>query len=935
MSSHLLRRPRRWALILALALPAAVSVLSPVSAVAQTAATGSLTGRVSNKATGSYLEGAVIRIIELNRTVATAREGQYLLTGIPAGEYTLRVSYEGLDDTTLSVAVAAGGVARADAALETEVFMLGELQVAARVEGQAAAINLQRNAPTLRTVVSSDALGQIREGNIGDALVRLPGVSVETRAGVQRTATIRGLAPQYNTVTVDGLRMTNVDGNRDIALDSFPSNMLASMEVIKAQMPDFPSDAIGGVVNLVTKTAYDSADRIIEGDVGTTYNDLRGNWNRQASFNFGDTFGANKQFGFLTSFAYFHDQRGYDVAQTAYTTAADNTRTINRTLYYDRYEVKDKVGAGLALDYRPGSGTTLFAKALYNYDYRFLNHYGTDWRPNPAAVTARNGDVVSSTGGRVDAFAFYREPKNVFQMYVLGGTHQVGDWDLDFRTAWSKAKKDYPATIQIVNSFNGVNLTYDRSTPDFPSFRVDNAVNVNNPAGLAFRQVDSNQVPRVEDEWSYDANLKREFNAGTVPWTLKAGIRYTQKDSSQAQPLTVRYSGLTGIPTVDLIEYHATPGFMGAANGNAVLLGFYPDWKKYRYLVNNPGNLTQNAAAVLFTDETKANADFESAEDILGAYVQGSATIGALDLLAGLRWEQTETGSRANRVVTSGGQVVSVTRVSDGNRYDNLLPGLHARHRAMNGRLITRAAVTKALSRPPPGDLIPSVQENAQINQRVIGNPNLEPAESLNYDVSVEYYLPPLGVLSAGLFKKEIEKFVFASSRIAADGVDERSRVNGDGGDITGLELVWSQQLKFLPGFLGNLGVDLNYTWLDSEGRYPNRPNDSLPFVNAPDYIFNAIVSYAAGPLSIRVSYNELPERLESVGGRAALDSYNAASKIWDLAAKYSFRRNYTLFLNVKNLTDTPTVQFQGDRRNPTSVTYYGTQYNFGVQYKF
>jgi len=315
--------------------------------------------------------------------------------------------------------------------------------------------------------------------------------------------------------------------------------------------------------------------------------------------------------------------------------------------------------------------------------------------------------------------------------------------------------------------------------------------------------------------------------------------------------------------------------------------------------------------------------------------VQASTTIGALDLLAGLRWEQTETGSRANRVVTSGGQVVSVTPVRDGNRYDNLLPGLHAQHRALNGRLITRAAVTKALSRPPPGDLIPSVQENAQINQRVIGNPNLEPAESLNYDLSVEYYLPPLGVLSAGVFKKEIEKFVFASSRIAADGVDERSRVNGDGGDITGLELVWAQQLKFLPGLLGNLGVDLNYTWLDSKGRYPTRPNDNLPFVNAPDYIFNAIVSYAAGPLSIRVSYNELPERLESVGGRAALDSYNAASKIWDLAAKYSFRRNYTLFLNVKNLTDTPTVQFQGDRRNPTSVTYYGTQYNFGVQYKF
>jgi TonB-dependent receptor len=519
-------------------------------------------------------------------------------------------------------------------------------------------------------------------------------------------------------------------------------------------------------------------------------------------------------------------------------------------------------------------------------------------------------------------------------MYVLGGTHTMNDWMFDFRTAWSKAKKDYPATIQIVNSLNGVNLTYDRSSPDFPSYRVDNTIDVSNPAGLAFRQADSNQVPRVEDEYSYDANVKREFAQGAFPWTLKLGVRLTQKDASQAQPLTVRYTGLTGVSAAGLIEYHDTPGFLSEANGNARLLGFYPDWKKYRNLFNNPGNLTQSAAAVLFTNQTKANADFESTEDILGGYAQASATFGSLETLAGIRWEQTETSSRANRVVTSNNQVVSVTPVNASNRYDNILPGIHAQHRALEGRLITRAAVTKALSRPPPGDQISSVQENAQLNQRIIGNPNLEPAESLNYDFSVEYYLPPLGVVSGSLFRKDVEKFVFASSVIAPDGVDERSRTNGEGGEITGLEFVWSQQLKFLPGALSNLSVDLNYTWLDSEGVYPGRTDD-LTFVNAPDYIANAILSYASGPFSARVSYNQMPDRLESVGARAALDSYNAASETWDLALKYSLRSNYTLFLNVKNLTDEPTVQFQGSRSNPTSVTYYGAQYNFGVRFRF
>src|SRR5690606_12527938 len=159
--------------------------------------------------------------------------------------YTMVVTYAGLDTQTIPVVVPAGVNLRQNVQLTSSAVDVTEILVVARLEGQAGAINLQRSAPSLRTIVSADALGPIREGNIGDALVRLPGLSVETRAGVQRTATIRGLAPQYNTVTVDGLRMTNVDGNRDIALDSFPSNMLARVEVVKSPTPDMSADAIG------------------------------------------------------------------------------------------------------------------------------------------------------------------------------------------------------------------------------------------------------------------------------------------------------------------------------------------------------------------------------------------------------------------------------------------------------------------------------------------------------------------------------------------------------------------------------------------------------------------------------------------------------------------------------------------------------------------
>jgi hypothetical protein len=312
------------------------AVLLPLGLAAQSNSTGALVGRVTNEITGSLLDGALVRLPELNRETRAEREGAFFLGRIPTGEWTLLASYPGADPLTLRVTVAADTTTRIEIPLRADIYDLERIFVSARAEGQAEAIGLQRSAPTYRTIVSSDALGQIREGNIGDALVRLPGLSVETRAGVQRTATIRGLAPQYNTVTVDGLRMTNVDGNRDIALDTFPSNMLARVEVVKANTPSLPSDAIGGTVELVTKTAFDREGRVLEGDIGTTYNDVRDNWNRQASITFADRFGRDGKLGLLASLAYFHDERGYDVAQTAYTGAI-----VNRTLYYDRYEIKD------------------------------------------------------------------------------------------------------------------------------------------------------------------------------------------------------------------------------------------------------------------------------------------------------------------------------------------------------------------------------------------------------------------------------------------------------------------------------------------------------------------------------------------------------------------------------------------------------------------
>jgi len=916
-------RVRSDLLLATILLPAVMLFGSPLSA--QGGATGTLTGRVTSAEWGGYLEGASVRLPDLGLQTITNREGRFHFPRVPQGRHTVIVSYLGVASVSSAVAITAAQATVHDVALENTVVALSGLTVTGQVQGQAAAINLQRTADNLRTVVSQDALGQSKEGNIGDALARLPGVVVETRAGVQRTATIRGLLPQYNNVTVDGLPMTNVDGNRDIALDSYPSNTLERVEVIRALTPDMPGDAIGGTVNLVTRTAFDRPGRTLLGSVGGTHNEKRQNWNQQAELTFGDRIGQDRRLGFLLTGAYYEDNRGYDVSNIGYAVSPDGQFTVANNFIYDRYERKQKVGLGANLNFRPTEESHLYVKGIYNYDYRWLNHRGVDWRP---------------ANNQVNGVAFYREPKNVFDMYIAGGEHRTREWSVDYRGSYSRAVKTYPATYQITTGFNGVTLATDRTDPNFPTYSITNGANLSDPSRMVLRNMQTTQAPREEDELVGEFNVGRAF-AGFGPFLiLKAGARYSAKDASQAQPEYARFTS-GGVAPGSLIESYTNDRFFLEANGRAGLLPIIPDHVRWYETLRSQSQLFTRVEP--FSSQGVAASEFQIAERITSTYGMATTDLGPVRLIGGVRLERTANDATANEIRTErvGGreQVTAVTPRTSTSSYLNVLPGLHARLEATPG-LIVRSSWTNTISRPAPGDLIPSMQVNAQLTQPavIIGNPDLKPAESMNLDASAEYYLPALGFLSAAVYHKRIDDFVFNErTRLNSGpfaGFDEVRRVNGDGGRVSGLELAYVQQLTFLPGALSGFALEGNVSFVDSEGVYPGREAESLPLAGPAKRTANAILSYTVAGFNGRISLLDRTDRLGSVGARAALDRYNAADRMLDFASSYRLpgRTGSTLFFNVHNLLNTPTVEYQGNAANPTSTTYYGRQVNFGVR---
>ncbi|MBD3753705.1 MAG: TonB-dependent receptor, partial [Micrococcales bacterium] len=256
-----------------------------------------------------------------------------------------------------------------------------------------------------------------------------------------------------------------------------------------------------------------------------------------------------------------------------------------------------------------------------------------------------------------------------------------------------------------------------------------------------------------------------------------------------------------------------------------------------------------------------------------------------------------------------------------------------------------------------PMSFIPSRGNNRTVSS---GNPLLDPTRATTYDLALEWYFAPDSILSLALFRKEISSFVANDSvtqpftgnslglpdsvAIAACGAVAgcsptadwvfNQPVNTDGGDLDGFEISYQQPLTFLPGFLSNLGLLANYTYVDSQIEYPNGTTNTL--TNLSKRAYNATLYYEDDRFSARVSGTYRDGYLTEVPGRngsaieGVVDTFNV-----DASASYNVNDQLSLTLEGINLTDEVPTQYVGIY-NLVSVHHHtGRQFFAGFRYRF
>lgn len=926
-----------------------------ITAATPFAAAQVLTGKVTDVSGEAPLQGAIVTIDGLNRSTSTNRFGEYRIANLPAGDYSVTVSYIGAGDVSRDVSVPDAGTSL-DFAIGRDVRYLDNILVVGSAAAQAGAINQQRAADSIISVVDSDGLGNFPDTTVADSLQRVPGLSIVTDQGEGRYVSIRGINTDLVAASINGVRTPSPEDRRGVLLDGVPSDLLDGIEVQKSLTPDVDADSLGGIINLKTISAFDRDGPFVRAKVEGQWNEITEELSPKATLTYSNVF--NDTFGVAVSLNY------QDLRIEAHNNEIGEFDFQNGVAYLnDDYEhrwydlTRQRLGLVANFDWRLSETTDLYLRTLFNnyVDDEVRNKF--EFRDLDDSEDASAGGVIAPGAttvpvNEVDAEVRVREETRNIQTLALGGTSHVDAWTFDYEVSYAFADEqddnNHDVTFRfedIQDSFPG-GLTFDLSNPETPRISGTQSLfdAIYDPANYDLDDIEREFSVNEDTEWGAKFDVARESLIGQTPVTWKAGVKLRDREKVRDEDFLFFEPGL------NLADF-ARDAFIT----NWRLANPQPTWpdpgltRALRSQFNDPTDPDYDPEGSFF-DSTIA--DYVIEEQILAGYAMGTFEFDRLTLVAGVRVEQTDVDLEG-RVVQE--DDLTATTTSFSNDYTNVLPSVNVKYE-FNDKLIGRAAYYAALVRPAYGEMAPFVEINDDRDEAAIGNPNLDPYEADNFDLSLEFYPTELSVVSIGVFYKDIQDAIFGASFDIADlpaSVDLSSipaeLLNGDDTDageigevatfinvdqseIIGLEFNYVQSLEDLAPALEGFLVSANLTLTDSESTLPD--GREVRFLNQADTVWNLALGYDRGPWDLRVSANYRGNNLDELIDQD-LDRTIDDRLLVEASAKYDVNDHLQVYLEGKNLTDEPEYYYFGNESRLMQYDEFGSSWIFGARYTF
>ncbi len=392
---------------------------------------GSLTGRVSESGAGRSLEGAIVTISDARYRDYTDASGRFSITDIPPGEYEVVITYVGLQPEQGTVTVQADQTTTFNMDLDRQEG-IEMITVRGMRTGTDRAINEQKTAAGIVNVISEESFGAMVDGNIGQAMQRLPGISVDLdQDGSQGSINIRGVSGEYNSVQMDGNRVPSSGGSNSFNPRQLAADGVTKIEVIKAPTPDRDGDAVGGIVNLVSRSAFQRQGRQMSVDLSGQLNEEPGNWGQSGTFSYSDIFSVNG------------DQNNLGVSLTV---SSYDTDRYSRNADQDWVQVSPETNPELKLGAYGGDPVWFMESTHFEHDTR----------------ETKTNTISGSIDYRInEGNSFYLRP--TVSTYSRQGTKYETDIDID---------TEFENDADGNKTYAELTPTYGRGTADSEGSRV-------------------------------------------------------------------------------------------------------------------------------------------------------------------------------------------------------------------------------------------------------------------------------------------------------------------------------------------------------------------------------------------------------------------------------------------------------------------------------
>jgi iron complex outermembrane receptor protein len=860
--------------------------------------------------------------------------------------------------------------------------------------GIEAAISVKKNNDSIVEAISAEDIGKLPDQSIAESIARLPGVTAQRDAhGNASSISIRGMSPDFSTGLLNGREQVSTGDSRGVEFDQYPSELLSGVVIYKTPDGALVGQGLSGTVDLQTVRPLDFSKRVMavnyrRDKTGLGMDNEKGHGNR-FTFSYIDQF-MNRQIGVAFGFARLQGKSG---DTTRFEGWGNDPVSGHPTLYNgqsvkqpingfnawtDKYEQARNGFMGV-VQYRPSKDFTSTIDLFYTkYDKNTRTHgiqmplfdnpgnANYDRPGDLTAATLSGSNVTAGTVNNVravirnDAVAFSDTSKSIGWNNKLRVNQ---DWTASLDLSYNSAERTGTniETYGSSASNNLANVQFTEGSHIFVpnlNYADPNVVKLTDPQGWGGDAVQAGYVKFPHNFDKINAirlDASRDLPEGMFFSKLTTGVNVSSR--SKTREYTENLLSIKGASDrYASIAYPSGSGSAMAGDSGINIITFDP--------VANMGalyDLKRKDHPDIWNKDWIVNEKVATAFAKLGIDSQvGSIPLrGAL----GLQMIHTKQDSTAYSVDKNGGTSDAdrpTAPVSDGTSYNDFLPSLNLIADLGNQQNL-RFGLSKIMARPTLNQMRASggfgYDTAKQQYSGSGGNPKLDPFRAKGIDLSYEKYWDSKAYVSAALFYKKLDTYVVDVGRTidfspfllpttvkAPTNIGIFTQpVNGNGGNLKGIELAASLPLNTLTRYLDGFGVVANASQNASAVNLPDIAQGGSGTMGLPGLskrVASLTVYYEKNGFSARAAerYRSdfIGEVSNNTGDREL--SYIQGEKVLDLQFGYEFQngpmKGLSLLLEMNNVNDAHYIRYRKVKSNVIEDTRFGRTVLFGLNYK-